>query len=85
MRWYSSVSSEDESICLSTPNSRPSTRDWGASAKVYGAPGVRRVPSFGLEDPAVIRRILAHLDAKVAAAQAARQPSCRALPARLFG
>ena len=38
-----------------------------------------------IEDPAVIEKILAHLDAKAAAAQAARPPPSRAPPARPFG
>jgi hypothetical protein len=33
-----------------------------------------------IEDPAVIETILAHLDAKAAAAQAARPPPCRGPP-----
>jgi hypothetical protein len=31
-----------------------------------------------IEDPVVIEKILAHLDAKATAAQAARPPPCRA-------
>jgi hypothetical protein len=38
-----------------------------------------------IEDPLVIEKILAHLDAKAAAAQAARPPPCRAPPARSLG
>ena len=38
-----------------------------------------------IEDPVVIEKILAHLDARAAAAQAARPPPCRAPPARPFG
>lgn len=38
-----------------------------------------------IEDPAVIEKILAHLDANAAAAQASRPPPCRAPPARPFG
>ena len=38
-----------------------------------------------IEDPVVIEKILAHLDAKAAAAQASRPPPCRAPPARPFG
>jgi hypothetical protein len=37
------------------------------------------------EDPALIEKILAHLDAKAAAGQAARPSPCRAPPARAFG
>jgi hypothetical protein len=33
-----------------------------------------------IEDPVVIEKILAHLDAKAAAGQAARPPPCRAPP-----
>ena len=33
-----------------------------------------------IEDPVVIEKILAHLDAKAAAAQAARPPPCRGPP-----
>ncbi len=35
-----------------------------------------------IEDPMVIEKILAHLDAKAAAAQASRPPPCRAPPGR---
>jgi hypothetical protein len=35
--------------------------------------------------PVVIEKILAHLDAKAAAGQAAQPPPCRAPPARPFG
>jgi hypothetical protein len=38
-----------------------------------------------IEDPVVIEKILAHLDAKAAAGQASRPPPCRAPPARPFG
>ena len=38
-----------------------------------------------IEDPAVIEKILAYLDAKAAAGQAARPASSRAPPARPFG
>jgi hypothetical protein len=38
-----------------------------------------------IEDPVVIEKILAHLDARAAAAQASRPPPCRAPPARPFG
>jgi hypothetical protein len=38
-----------------------------------------------IEDPAVIEKILAHLDAKAAAGQPARPPPSRAPPARPFG
>jgi hypothetical protein len=38
-----------------------------------------------IEDAVVIEKILAHLDAKAAAAQAARPPLCQAPPARPFG
>jgi hypothetical protein len=38
-----------------------------------------------IEDPVVIEKILAHLDAKAAADQASRLPSCRAPPARPLG
>ena len=38
-----------------------------------------------IEDPVVIEKILAHLDAKAAMAQAARPPQSRAPPARPFG
>ena len=38
-----------------------------------------------IEDPVVIAKILAHLDAKAAAAQASRPPPCRAPPARPLG
>jgi pyruvate/2-oxoglutarate dehydrogenase complex dihydrolipoamide acyltransferase (E2) component len=38
-----------------------------------------------IEDPVVIEKILAHLDAKAAAAQAARPPPSRAPPPRPFG
>jgi hypothetical protein len=38
-----------------------------------------------IEDPVVIEKILAHLDARAAAAQAARPPPCRAPPARASG
>jgi hypothetical protein len=38
-----------------------------------------------VEDPALIEKILAHLDAKAAAGQASRPPPCRAPPARPFG
>jgi hypothetical protein len=37
-----------------------------------------------IEDPVVIEKILARLDAKAAAAQASRPPPCRAPPARPF-
>ena len=45
---------------------------------VYG--GAVRIIAC-IEDPAVIEKILAHLDAKAAAAQAARPPPRRAPPA----
>jgi len=38
-----------------------------------------------IEDPVVIEKILAHLDAKAAAGQASRPPPSRAPPARPFG
>jgi len=38
-----------------------------------------------IEDAALIEKILAHLDAKAAAAQPSRPPPCRAPPARPFG
>jgi hypothetical protein len=38
-----------------------------------------------IEEPAVIEKIIAHLDAKAATAQATRPPPCRAPPARPFG
>jgi len=38
-----------------------------------------------IEDPVVIEKILAHLDAKAVAAQASRPPPCRAPPARPLG
>jgi hypothetical protein len=38
-----------------------------------------------IEDPAVIEKILAHLDAKAATAQATRAPPCGTPPARPFG
>jgi hypothetical protein len=38
-----------------------------------------------IDDLRVIEKILAHLDAKAAAAQAARPPPCRAPPARASG
>jgi hypothetical protein len=38
-----------------------------------------------IDDPAVIEKIRAHLDAKAAAGQAAQPPPCRAPPARPFG
>jgi len=38
-----------------------------------------------IEDPAVIEKILAHLEAKAAAAQAPRPPPCRTPPVRPLG
>jgi hypothetical protein len=38
-----------------------------------------------IEDPVVIEKILAHLDAKAAAGRAARPPPCRGPPARVLG
>ena len=38
-----------------------------------------------IEEPAVIEKILAHLDAKAAAAQPARPPPCRAPPGARAG
>jgi len=38
-----------------------------------------------IEDPLVIEKILAHLDAKADAGQASRPPPCRAPPARASG
>jgi len=46
--------------------------------------GARRIIAC-LEDPVVIEKILAHLDAKAAAGQASRPPPCRAPPARPLG
>jgi hypothetical protein len=38
-----------------------------------------------IEDPVVIEKILAHLDAKAAAGHVSLPPPCRAPPARPFG
>jgi hypothetical protein len=46
--------------------------------------GVMRVIAC-IEDPVVIKAILAQLDARAAAAQAYRLLPCRAPPARAFG
>jgi len=54
----------------------------GGTCAVCG--GARRIIAC-LEDPVVIEKILAHLDAKAAAGQASRPPPCRAPPARPLG
>jgi pyruvate/2-oxoglutarate dehydrogenase complex dihydrolipoamide acyltransferase (E2) component len=73
-----------------TPTERRAAMTWAQRLKrVFGIDietcsvcgGAVRIIAC-IEDPVVIEKILAHLDAKAAAAQAARPPPCRAPPAR---
>jgi hypothetical protein len=77
----------------STPAERRAAMTWAQGLKrVFGIDietcaacgGALRIIAC-IEDPRVIERILAHLDAKAAAAQASRPPPCRAPPARPIG
>jgi len=76
-----------------TPAERRASMTWAQRLKrVFGIDietcavcgGAMRIIAC-IEDPVVIEKILAHLDAKAAAAQAARPPPCRGPPARPFG
>jgi pyruvate/2-oxoglutarate dehydrogenase complex dihydrolipoamide acyltransferase (E2) component len=73
---------------ISTPAERRAAMAWAQRLKrVFGIDietcsacgGAMRILAC-IEDPAVIGKILAHLDAKAAAAQAARPPPCRGPP-----
>ena len=72
---------------VTTPAERRVSMTWAQRLKrVFGIDtcaacgGALRIIAC-IEDPVVIEKILAHLDAKAAAAQAARPPPCRAPPA----
>ena len=77
-----------------TPAERRAAMTWAQRLKrVFGIDietclacgGAMRIIAC-IEDPVVIEKILAHLDAKAAAAQATRPPPCRASPeGRLSG
>jgi pyruvate/2-oxoglutarate dehydrogenase complex dihydrolipoamide acyltransferase (E2) component len=76
-----------------TPPERRAAMTWAQRLKrVFGIDietcsvcgGALRIIA-GIEDPVVIEKIVAHLDTKADAAQAARLPPCRAPPARPIG
>ena len=77
----------------SSPAERRAAMRWAQRLKRVFGIDIQTCPACGgamriiacIEDAAVIDKILVHLDAKAAAAQAARPPPCRAPPARPFG
>ena len=76
-----------------TPAERRAAMTWAQRLKRVFGIDIETCPACGgalriiacIEDPVVIEKILAHLDAKAAAARASRPPPCRAPPARPFG
>ncbi len=76
-----------------TPAQRRASMTWAQRLKRVFGIDIETCPVCGgamriiacIEDPAVIEKILAHLDAKAAAAQAPRPPPCRAPPVRPLG
>ena len=76
-----------------TPAERRAAMSWAQRLKRVFGIDIETCPTCGgamriiacIEDPAVIEKILALLDAKAATAQATRPPPCRAPPARPLG
>ena len=77
----------------SSPAERRAAMTWAQRLKRVFDIDIQTCPACGgamriiacIEDPVVIEKILAHLDAKAAAGQPSRPPPCRALPPRPFG
>ena len=76
-----------------TPAERRAAMTWAQRLKRVFGIDIETCPVCGwamriiacIENPAVIEKILAHLDAKTDAAQAARPPPCRGSPVRALG
>jgi len=72
------------------PAERRAAMTWAQRLKRVFGIDLQSCPACGgamrilacIEDPVVIEKILAHLDAKAVAAQAARPPPCRGPPER---
>lgn len=76
-----------------TPAQRRASMSWAQRLKRVFGIDIETCPVCGgamriiacVEDPAVVENLLAHLDAKTPAAQAARPPPCRGPPVRALG
>jgi hypothetical protein len=75
-----------------TPAQRRASMSWAQRLKRVFGIDIETCPVCGgasiiacVEDPAVVEKILAHLDAKAAAGRASRPPPCRAPPVRALG